>query len=566
MEGEMDLCPTTSTRPYAYTSPVPPSLTAPYLGRPLRPMEDGEVGLGCTSKLGVGTNSACSSSRHEGTGRGAGGTHILVGNLGESCPPPPPFTVDIAAIVSAAVNAACSISRHEGTGGCLGRTHTLVGNLGGSSLPPPPFNVDIAAIVTAAVNAATQIITTAVVANASTRVRAAQAPLSQLKLLHLRMICGVATNDGIPSIWREVAAAPNKQSGLAMLRQYLMKDMRSCRRTYLGHPEWLHCSIPLYNFVAGDRFVNPGENPACPAGGMSMWTTLQGEEDVGEQMASVDADLTALDGRNVQADQVARAAKVHLQPISGATNLQREIGTKTYILAKLFGGSCPLVEEYTSVVTWIDENFTSFERQVTTTSSCTSFAYDLSRAEAAYYNACIRASTTVLLDDPGRRTPVSFTRLLDELTWGRYRGQRLPVSLQTLLLPSTTPPTTLSQPHPIPPDTNGTSPGSDLTTTPSLGHGSGQEGDPIANPRPIPCLRLLARENTQDISRRTSLPTMNRCTFCKRWHLGMSCWTQCARVASHRHPSNAIINTVTEALVSKRATAAVPMATAGDGS
>ena len=84
---------------------------------------------------------------------------------------------------------------------------------------------------------------------------------------------------------------------------------------------------------------------------MSMWTTLQGTGDVGERMASADADLTALDGRNALAEQVARAAKVHLQPISGVTNLQREIGTKTYILSKLFGNTCPLVEGYASVVT-----------------------------------------------------------------------------------------------------------------------------------------------------------------------------------------------------------------------
>ena len=109
-----------------------------------------------------------------------------------------------------------------------------------------------------------------------------------------------------------------------MLVQYLMGDMRTCRRTYLGYSDLLHCSIPLYNFVAGDRFVNPGENPACPAGGMSMWTTLQGLGDIGDSIASADADLTALDGRNALADQVARAAKVHLQPISGASNLQKE--------------------------------------------------------------------------------------------------------------------------------------------------------------------------------------------------------------------------------------------------
>ena len=138
--------------------------------------------------------------------------------------------------------------------------------------------------------------------------------------------------------------------------------------------------------------------------------------DIGERIALADADLTALDGRNALADQDARAAKVNLRIFSGSTNLQKEIGTKTYILAKLFGGTCPLVEGYASIVTWIDANFAAFERQVSTPAQCTSFAYDLSRTEAVYYNACIRASTTALIGDLGGCTPVSFTMLLDELT------------------------------------------------------------------------------------------------------------------------------------------------------
>ena len=99
---------------------------------------------------------------------------------------------------------------------------------------------------------------------------------------------------------------------------------------------------------------------------MSIWTTLQGAGDVDNRMASADADLTALNGRNALPDEVAQVVKVHLQPISGAINLQKEIGTKTYILSKLFGGACPLVEGYASVVTWIDKNFALFQRQVST--------------------------------------------------------------------------------------------------------------------------------------------------------------------------------------------------------
>ena len=79
--------------------------------------------------------------------------------------------------------------------------------------------------------------------------------------------------------------------------QFLVGEMSVCRRDFLGHSESLHCFIPLYNFIASNHFVNPGENPACLAvGGGYMWMTLQGKEDVGKRMASSDANLTALDG------------------------------------------------------------------------------------------------------------------------------------------------------------------------------------------------------------------------------------------------------------------------------
>ena len=75
----------------------------------------------------------------------------------------------------------------------------------GVPLSPPPLNIDIAAIVTATANAATQGIAAATAVNASAGTSATQTPLSHLKLLHLRMICWVATNMGIPTIWGEVA-------------------------------------------------------------------------------------------------------------------------------------------------------------------------------------------------------------------------------------------------------------------------------------------------------------------------------------------------------------------------
>ena len=94
-----------------------------------------------------------------------------------------------------------------------------------------------------------------------------------------------------------------------------MSGMAVYWRDYLGYSNFLDCSVPLYNFVAGDRFVNPGENATGPAGGMSMWKILQGKGDIRERMALVDADLSALDRRNAMADQITWVTKVHLQTI-----------------------------------------------------------------------------------------------------------------------------------------------------------------------------------------------------------------------------------------------------------
>lgn len=100
--------------------------------------------------------------------------------------------------------------------------------------------------------------------------------LSGLKLLHLRFLCGVRSDDDILDVWKEVHASPSLQEGLALLVQYLMSRMGYCHKEYFGHVDILHCSFPLCNFVVGDKFVNPRETPACPAGGMRMRTTLQG--------------------------------------------------------------------------------------------------------------------------------------------------------------------------------------------------------------------------------------------------------------------------------------------------
>ena len=41
--------------------------------------------------------------------------------------------------------------------------------------------------------------------------------LTPMKLLHLRFVCGVATDVEVPPIWREVAQAPTKGAALSIL-------------------------------------------------------------------------------------------------------------------------------------------------------------------------------------------------------------------------------------------------------------------------------------------------------------------------------------------------------------
>ena len=80
-------------------------------------------------------------------------------------------------------------------------------------------------------------------------------------------------------------------------------------------------------------------------------------------MAAVDSDMTALNGHNAQADQIARAAKVYLAPISRVHTLWQEIGTWTYIRRSLYRALCPLVVVIdTEIINHVDANFSTFER------------------------------------------------------------------------------------------------------------------------------------------------------------------------------------------------------------
>ena len=89
--------------------------------------------------------------------------------------------------------------------------------------------------------------------------------------------------------------------------------------------------------VTRDHFVNPGANPACPAGGFSVWTVLQVMEDVGGAIAASDAYMADLSRKNSQVDQIFRAAHVVLWVIFGPLTMQQEVGTYCYLLHRLLG-------------------------------------------------------------------------------------------------------------------------------------------------------------------------------------------------------------------------------------
>ena len=130
--------------------------------------------------------------------------------------------------------------------------------------------------------------------------------LSPLKMLHLRLICGVATNTNIPRIWIEVCRAPTKAATLEVLSQYLWAGREVCCRYFFGSADILHVCRSLFMFMCGDRFVNPQNDPACSAGGMSFCTTHQGGGNVVENIATAEGTITVLDGANVRHEEVKR--------------------------------------------------------------------------------------------------------------------------------------------------------------------------------------------------------------------------------------------------------------------
>ena len=111
-----------------------------------------------------------------------------------------------------------------------------------------------------------------------------------------------------------------------------------------GAADRMHVYGALFMFVHGDRFMNPGANPACPAGGLSFWSTRQGVGVLGEEIAETEGMITALDGTNVRQEEVTSANRVKLAVVVGPRTTATETGILAFATHSLLGAQCPMVE------------------------------------------------------------------------------------------------------------------------------------------------------------------------------------------------------------------------------
>ena len=144
--------------------------------------------------------------------------------------------------------------------------------------------------------------------------------------------------------------------------------------------------------------------------------------DGGEAVASTLTEIGAQESRLANADSLARGAKVTLSVIIGADNLRRELGTFCYILTGLFGHACPYVCELKGIVEWEASNQDAFERAILNSHQATDLLDDVSCLLSEYLNACVQASCTGSLTQPGSLTPVSFLHLRSDLKFIPYHG------------------------------------------------------------------------------------------------------------------------------------------------
>ena len=78
------------------------------------------------------------------------------------------------------------------------------------------------------------------------------------------------------------------------------------------------------------------------------------------------SDIGDQDSRLVNADNLARKAKVTLSMIAGLDNLHRDLETFCCILMGVFGYACPCMRDLKKVVKWSASNRSAFKRAVST--------------------------------------------------------------------------------------------------------------------------------------------------------------------------------------------------------
>ena len=127
-----------------------------------------------------------------------------------------------------------------------------------------------------------------------------------------------------------------------------------------------------------DRFVNPQHDLDCPSGGVSFWTTCQGDGDMGEIVASTEGAIMSLDGANVRHEEVTSTMQTKLAVVVGPLKTTTEMGTYAYVLHSTLRGEIPVVEALPPLVDWIDRNRTEWVFLVAEQETMTRFAYNVS--------------------------------------------------------------------------------------------------------------------------------------------------------------------------------------------
>ena len=77
---------------------------------------------------------------------------------------------------------------------------------------------------------------------------------------------------------------------------------------------------------------------------MSFWKTHQGGVDVGENVASMEGAITALDGTNFRNEEVTSAVRKKLAVVVGLLRTATEMRTHAYVLHAMLGGASLFVE------------------------------------------------------------------------------------------------------------------------------------------------------------------------------------------------------------------------------